>query len=494
MNGELRLPDPVVAPIPVPVPVSVPLPARTSLERLSANTALYVLSMFVLLSPAIWNGFPFMFYDTGAFIEQALKPKFVAERQVFYAWFLLLFFPTWSLWPVVIAQAAITVWVMRRCVQVLFPRWNNAQFLAVTIALTIGTGMPWYVGQVLPDFLTPLLVLSLYLLGCHADRLNRPDKVGLAAVAVLAATAHSSHLGLAAGLAVVTIAAQWLRRRNAPAGAVPPVVRPQWRWPAAIVLLSIVLMVGSNYVRAGELFLSRAGSAFIFGRLVQDGIAKRLLDDTCPQSNYILCPYKDQLKSSADEWLWAPDTPFWKVGGFEGNGPEYARMTLDSLKLYPWLHLKTAVRATVTQFFSFRTGDGIEAQTWPTFWIVETFLPELNAAFRAAPQQKDEINFRWLNGLHVPVGNVFLAVAAGFVVAAIWRRRFDVSGVLPAYLLIALLGNAFICGVLSNPHDRYQSRMLWTVPFALALLASRAMARETVSPLPRTDRSSPSSG
>ena len=66
---------------------------------------------WVIFLPALWNGFPFMFYDTGAFIEQALKPKFVAERQVFYAWFLLLFFPIWSLWPVVIAQSAITVWV-----------------------------------------------------------------------------------------------------------------------------------------------------------------------------------------------------------------------------------------------------------------------------------------------------------------------------------------------------------------------------------------------
>jgi hypothetical protein len=153
----------------------------------------------------------------------------------------------------------------------------------------------------------------------------------------------------------------------------------------------------------------------------------------------------------------------------------------------------------VRQFFSFRTGDGIEAQTWPMFWIMETFLPEQYATFRAAPQQKDEINFRWLNGLHVPLGLAALAVLAAYVAAGGWRRRFDVMAILPAYLLVALLGNAFICGVLSNPHDRYQSRMLWVVPFTLALLSGRQLLGRqpsdgSLSPLPRTDRSSPSSG
>jgi hypothetical protein len=36
--------------------------------------------------------------------------------------------------------------------------------------------------------------------------------------------------------------------------------------------------------------------------------------------------------------------------------------------------------------------------------------------------------------------------------------------------LLALIGNAVICGALSNPHDRYQSRLMWLVPFALVLI------------------------
>jgi hypothetical protein len=48
------------------------------------------------------------------------------------------------------------------------------------------------------------------------------------------------------------------------------------------------------------------------------------------------------------------------------------------------------------------------------------------------------------------------------------RRRRDKT-VLFAFVLSALIGNAVICGVLSGPHDRYQSRLIWIVPFAVLL-------------------------
>jgi hypothetical protein len=42
----------------------------------------------------------------------------------------------------------------------------------------------------------------------------------------------------------------------------------------------------------------------------------------------------------------------------------------------------------------------------------------------------------------------------------------------PAFILIALLGNAFICGVFSGPHSRYQSRLVWLPTLVLLLAAS----------------------
>jgi hypothetical protein len=41
----------------------------------------------------------------------------------------------------------------------------------------------------------------------------------------------------------------------------------------------------------------------------------------------------------------------------------------------------------------------------------------------------------------------------------------------------ALLANASICGILSNPHDRYGARLIWLAPFIVLLLCCRLAMR-----------------
>jgi peptidoglycan/LPS O-acetylase OafA/YrhL len=65
----------------------------------------------------------------------------------------------------------------------------------------------------------------------------------------------------------------------------------------------------------------------------------------------------------------------------------------------------------------------------------------------------------------------------GLLLIAFWglrNRRHDLAG-LALFTLLALLGNSFICGALSNPHDRYQGRLVWIAPLVcgMALMAYR---------------------
>jgi len=239
-----------------------------------------------------------------------------------------------------------------------------------------------------------------------------------------------------------------------------------------VFALSLLLLVASNFERTGEVFVSRSGTGFVFGRLVQDGIVQRLLDDTCPQSGYRLCAYKDVLPKTANDWLWGGPSPFNQLGGFDGTRDESRRMIADSLKRYPLLHLKTAVLSTLEQFVSFETGDGIEPLNDVPLPTLERLSPHQVDGYKAARQQ-DEIEFRWINALQVPVGAVSILALAAIFVAAIVRRSWDDRLFLSGFMLLALLGNAFICGALSNPHDRYQSRLIWAATFAVLLLARR---------------------
>src|SRR5882757_10998202 len=88
-------------------------------------------SALVLLAPALWNGFPFMFYDTGVFIELAVQGGFSPERSAFYASFLSAFWPTFSLWPAMVAQVLMTVLVIAAFARILLPHLSPGRFFAL---------------------------------------------------------------------------------------------------------------------------------------------------------------------------------------------------------------------------------------------------------------------------------------------------------------------------------------------------------------------------
>jgi hypothetical protein len=61
----------------------------------------------------------------------------------------------------------------------------------------------------------------------------------------------------------------------------------------------------------------------------------------------------------------------------------------------------------------------------------------------------------------------------GVIALGVSRARFAELGSLAAIAALAILANAFVCGALSNPHDRYGSRIAWLAPFVLLLVPWR---------------------
>jgi hypothetical protein len=125
----------------------------------------------------------------------------------------------------------------------------------------------------------------------------------------------------------------------------------------------------------------------------------------------------------------------------------------------------------VLQFFWFQTGDGIVPQEWVLNREFGIAIPRQVSAYDRAYQQEGEISFVPINLVHVPVA--FLSLAALYLILRrVYRRREWNKGVLPAFVLAALIGNAFVCGVFSGAHGRYQSRIMWLPLFAVALIAA----------------------
>jgi hypothetical protein len=247
--------------------------------------------------------------------------------------------------------------------------------------------------------------------------------------------------------------------------------RPRILLPAAGVVAALALVIGCNYVFTKQIFFSRSGSTFLSARMMQDGLIKPVLDEDCAKRVYKLCPYKNDLPTRADAYLWEePISPFFRLGGFPKMGPESARLVHESLARYPFTNAFWAVLDTAAQFLAYPTGDGIVPQGWVLDPEFRRTIPKQMDGYSHAYQQRGDLWFLPLNLLHVPVALASVLLLWWLLRRAVRQGNWR-EATLPAFILLALLGNAFICGVFSGPHFRYQSRMMWWPALAVVLIA-----------------------
>src|ERR1700754_74054 len=84
---------------------------RPSFSRSLPLIAAFLARALILLAPAIWNRFPFLFFDTGAYLERPFDGTLSAGRSMVYGtWIALLRFH--DFWPAAILQCLMTVWVI----------------------------------------------------------------------------------------------------------------------------------------------------------------------------------------------------------------------------------------------------------------------------------------------------------------------------------------------------------------------------------------------
>src|SRR5262249_4097955 len=69
---------------------------------------------------ALFNGYPLVYSDTGAYLAAGIEYYIPNERPIFYGIFMIpLHLDGWSLWPVVIGQCLILAYVLRLILRVL---------------------------------------------------------------------------------------------------------------------------------------------------------------------------------------------------------------------------------------------------------------------------------------------------------------------------------------------------------------------------------------
>jgi hypothetical protein len=249
----------------------------------------------------------------------------------------------------------------------------------------------------------------------------------------------------------------------------------------AAVALSAVMLLAANFALSGRVAWTPGGYGIVFARMLQDGIVKRYLDAHCGERHFRLCRYRDELPKTADAFLWGAG-PFNALGRFDGLGEEMRTIALESLAEYPGMQLETALAASARQLVSVSTGEGVLTTILHTYGIMERYTPSVVPDMRAARQQHGELHFEALNAVQVPLALGAMAALPLFVWLGVRRREYVDLALLAATVSLAILGNAVVCGALSNAHDRYGARLAWVPLLVSVLIALRRQEVEAAMP------------
>jgi hypothetical protein len=445
-------------------------------RRCRAVWALAVLlSLALLIAPALWNGFALLQWDTGGYLARWYEGYLVPSRAVTYGLILNAGAPL-AFWPVLLAQSALTVWIIALTMRAHGLGRRPLLLLGVIAVLSILTTLPWLTSILLTDIFCGIGVLALYLLLLRNETLSRNERIGLVALIAVAASTHNATMAVLGGLVIAAGLFRLVDRARIP---LPNIGRG-----LLALILGAVLVLAADYAVAKRLAWTPGGFALSFGHMLQNGIVTKYLDAHCPDPGLQLCAYKDQLPHDADTWFWGSPL-FDKLGRFAGLNPEMKKIALGCVVDYPGLQLESAVQSTAEQLIDVHTGEGVLNIIWHTYSIIEKFTPRLAPAMQAARQQKGELSFTAINDLQYPLALIAIALLPVLVWLARRRKLPAPIGELAAFLIVALLGNAFVCGALANPHDRYGARMVWLAALAVILAALAKKDRTETPGLPR---------
>lgn len=433
-----------------------------SVRGTAASAAAVLAAAGLLLVPALWNGYVLFYYDSVDYVRMSFTWSLPVFRTMPYTLVAALGRLADTLWVVPLVQALAVAWVLFEALRVLSPDDARRALVPVTGFLCVFTALPWITDQVMADVFAGVAVLAITLLAFGDDRLTWARRIVLTLLVAVGTAVHTSHVAIIGGLVAALGLARFVLRRRVPG------FRPALLLPLVAVGSGVAMVLAVHWVTVGRPFVTQPNSILMLARLVQDGIAKRYLDDVCPGAAppLRLCQYRDRLPPTANDFLWG-DTPFDDLGGWQTMESEARQIVGETLRRYPVLHVKAAFALTLEQLTMMATGDGLVNMEWHLRQTIFRRYPQEYDDFMQAEQQHG-IPFRLINAVHVPA----LALSTFATVLLLihwWRRGQWRQAGLALVVLLSLLGNAFVCGALSNPNHRYQSRLAWLTVLVVAI-------------------------
>jgi hypothetical protein len=325
--------------------------------------------------------------------------------------------------------------------------------------------MGWTVSQLMPDIFTSYLILSLFLF-YTIEKQKWISYVLLSVLILISLMCHMSHISITI-LFVIALTLLFLLKREY------KTIRKVYLIKTVVILglvfISIFTLKEINKKYYNEYSLSPKGYVWFFARLIDTGFMQEYLTEKCPEKSYEICNYKDSLPNNSQTFLWDEGSVYYKTGGWNVDHNEYSKIINDVLTSPKYLSLFGYSCCTnfLKQMVSFKIGDKLTNEyNWQSVQYqlaVKNYnRNEFKNDFQLSEQMFGTLKFETIN-----IVNYIMIFFSSLVILFVFYRR-KLNRNLHLFSFIIICGIIFNAGVISNLSavtDRYQSRIMWMLPF-----------------------------
>jgi hypothetical protein len=402
----------------------------------------------------------------------------MAGRSIYYGALLYLSHLSSYLWLAVFAQAAIFLYLsytlIFKCLRLSF-----FTFVCATSTILVATPLPFFISFLMPDIFASFLILGLAILVGFWDSLKSRDQAILFSIILYSALTHTSHLLLLICTVPIFALICFLAERKAASFGS---LRNRLIVLLALSLTGLLGEFAFSYGVRHSIGAEPIQPPFVMARIIADGPGYKFLQNNCAKKAYAVCKYIDRLPVSAGAFLWStsPTEGVFRVADLPTRialSSEQISFAIDVFRFDPVGVIANATKNLLRQFFRIRL-DGLFLDQEQ----LQGFEAKLPISYFAG-MVRSRIAMR--NWILVPLNIWYLSIyfLSMLTLLLIWlswpwirfHRKFDVfpqpqwTHIL-TIVVVAIVSNAAICGILSGPATRYQTRISWIPPFILSLI------------------------
>ena len=460
------------------------------------KTVLWVgLVLLVSLSVLLINGQPLFYYDSPAYIDQGSKlllrlgvgPEQIGQgtvaaalaedgdgtvngsRSAVFSLLAAILSRLGGIGLIPLANVlliAVAAWLpMRVLVRTCAPNRSTTALVALPLIAAGAGSLPFYIAFIMPDILTGILLLMIATLTVFVHEMRKWEILLALALGSFAVVSHISHIAIAlAMLPVVAIGALAVARKG------------WWIAPLLVLIMALsgiaeraVFNVAARTVADADVVYI----PFLTARLIEDGPGLAYLQGKCPDANLASCALFEALSKSDDPMRLTashiifetnPDLGSFKFLSAQDQGrvaAEQYAFFFRVLRFDPVGTTGAIIKNTLTQ----ARLNSVE-MTIPDDVILSNTRSNYADAGKNFDLGRLAFGRDWLsivNPVHTVVYVISIVIILGSLI---------LPGRVPAPLrifvvmcVLGILANAFVCGAVSQPADRYGARVIWLLPF-----------------------------